>query len=153
MSAYGDARDRAITAGGAEQSRMTADNLAGRQQLLSQIMASGEFSNQVEAQRFADAITGGNFQNQQRGAAIDEAAFLRSLPLNEYNALITGSQVTNPSFANTPSVASPAPAPVFAGAQAGQQDAQDLYNQQIATNNQNAQAGIGAAATIAAAIF
>jgi hypothetical protein len=200
--AYGDARDRSLLAAGAEQSRLNADSLASRGQMMSQILTGGQFKNQAadqantygltsraadldeiyqkagfendmaqqnfdnqltamgfnntsRAQGLADAIAAGNFQNQARGASLDEQAFMRSLPLNEYNALISGAQVTNPSFANTPGVASPAPAPMFAGAEAQNQSAMDLYNQQVATNNSNTQAGIGLAGTLAsaAAIF
>jgi hypothetical protein len=198
QSDYGDARDRSIIGGGAEQSRLLNDSLAARNQGLSQIISGGQFANtaadqanaygladrqqnltelydkaqfenaagqqgidnQLKAagfnnttkqQGYADAITGGNFQNQARGASMDEQAYLRSLPLNEYNALVSGTQVTNPQFGNTPGVNSPAPAPVFAGAQAQNQSAIDLYNQQVAQGNSNTQglvSLIGTGATI-----
>lgn len=158
---YGDARDRSILAGGQEQSRLNSDSLASRSQMLNQILQGGQFQNSASGQglqqalaasgfnntnknqSLSDAIASGNFQNQARGASIDEAAYMRSLPLNEYNALISGAQVTNPSFANTPQVAGPAPAPVFAAGQAQNQNAMDLYNQQIAQNNSNVQSGTG----------
>jgi hypothetical protein len=183
-AAYGDARDRALLGAGAEQSRLNADALASRSQMLQQILSGGEFANQASltkadfentvgqqnidnkltalgfnnttrAQQLSDAIASGNFQNQARGSYLDEQAYLRNLPLNEYNALISGSQVTNPAFANTPQVNGPAPAPVFAGAQAQNQSALDLYNSQIAQNNSNTQAATGliGAGVTAAAIF
>jgi len=165
---YGDARDRAITGGGAEQSRLLADALKARGEGVSEIGAQGTFANATsqqdldsalkamgfnnatESQGLADSIAAGNFQNSSRAAGLDEAAYLRSLPLNEYNALLKGTQVTSPSFANTPSVASPAPAPVFAAGQAQANNALDLYNQQIAQNNQNSQTAVSLAAGIAA---
>jgi hypothetical protein len=52
-----------------------------------------------------------------------------------YNALSTGSQVTNPTFRGTGQVQGPAAAPVFAGAQAQGQSAMDLYNAQMAARN------------------
>lgn len=99
------------------------------------------FNNQAEAQQFMDSVTGGNFQNTQRGAAIDEAAYLRSDPLNMYNALSSGAQVTNPQFRGTGQVQGPAPAPTFAGVQAGDQRAVDLYNAQLASSG-SAQGGL-----------
>lgn len=48
------------------------------------------------------ALQGINTQNAARQQAIQEQAYLRQLPLNELNALRTGSQVTNPSFTNAP---------------------------------------------------
>lgn len=165
---YGDARDRSILAGGTEQSRLNSDALSSRAQMLSQILSGGQFANtakqqdvdnslkalgfnnQTSGQKLSDAIASGNFQNQSRGANLDEQAFMRSLPLNEYNALISGAQVTNPSFSNAPGVAAPAPAPVFAAGQQQNQNAIDLYNQQVGTQNSNTQAGLSAAASLAA---
>lgn len=145
---YGDARDRSILAEGSERSRMLAEILAGgtfaneaRQQTIGNRMAATGMNNQVEGQRFNDRVTAGNFANTQRGAAIDEAAYLRSLPLNEYAALTSGSQVTNPSFRGTGQVQGPAAAPVFAGAQAQGQSAIDLYNAQMASAN-SARSGV-----------
>ncbi len=148
QSDYGDARDRSILAEGSERSRMLAEILAGgtfandaQQQTIGNRMAATGMNNQVESQGLQDRIAQGNFANTQRGAAIDEAAYLRSLPLNEYAALTSGSQVTNPSFRGTGQVQGPAAAPVFAGAQAQGQSAIDLYNAQMASAN-SARAGV-----------
>lgn len=150
---YGNARDRSISASGSEQSRLNSDALASRSQMLGQILTGGTFANaasqqdidnairalgfnnSAEAAQFADRLTAGNFQNQQRGAGIDEAAYLADRPLNMYNALASGSQVTNPTFRGTGQVQGPAAAPVFAGAQAQGQSAMDLYNAQMAARN------------------
>ena len=81
---------------------------------------------------------------------------MRSLPLNEYNALSTGAQVTNPSFRATGQVQGPAAAPVFAGAQAQGQSAIDLYNAQMAQAN-SARSGLtgllGTGLTAGATLF
>lgn len=158
-AAYGDARDRSIQARGAEMSRANADLYASNAQRFGQQMASTDFNNsasqqefndqiralgfnnQTEAQRFADSIAGGNFQNAARGAAIDEAAYLRNAPLNDYNALASGSQVTNPQFRGTGQVAGPNAAPTFAATQAADQRAIDLYNAQLASSG-SAQGGL-----------
>lgn len=116
------------------------NNAADQQEFNNQLQALG-FNNQAEAQQYLDSIASGNFQNTQRGAAIDEAAYLRSDPLNMYNALSSGAQVTNPTFRGTGQVQGPAPAPVFAGAQAQDQRAIDLYNAQLAQSG-SAQGGL-----------
>ncbi len=148
QSDYGDARDRSILAEGSERSRMLAEILAGgtfandaQQQTIGNRMAATGMNNQVASQGLQDRIAQGNFANTQRGAEIDEAAYLRSLPLNEYAALTSGTQVTNPSFRGTGQVQGPAAAPVFAGAQAQGQSAIDLYNAQMASAN-SARAGV-----------
>lgn len=160
---YGDARDRSILAEGSERSRMLAEMLGGagfandaQQQTIGNRMAATGMNNQVASQGLQDRIAQGNFANTQRGAAIDEAAYLRSLPLNEYTALTSGSQVTNPSFRGTGQVQGPAAAPVFAGAQAQGQSAIDLYNTQMASANsaQGGAAGLfGTAITTAGTLF
>jgi hypothetical protein len=173
QAAYGDARDRSIAAGVGAASTMSGDALASRGQMLQQIMQGGNFANaakqqgfdnanqltglnnQVGSQQFNNDLTAGNFQNTQRGAGLDEAAYLRSQPLSEYNSLITGAQPTNPNFRGTGQVAPVAAAPVFAGAQAQGQNALDLYNQQMASANsaQGGIAGLAGAGLTAAAIF
>lgn len=158
-AAYGDARDRAIQGRGQEQSRLNNDfytgnaqkfgqditalntnNSASGQQFDDQLKALG-FNNQAEAQTFADRIAGGNFQNTQRGAAIDEAAYMRNEPLNLYSALASGSQVTQPQFRGTGQAQGPAAAPTFAATQASDQRAIDLYNAQLASSG-SAQGGL-----------
>ena len=141
-AAYGDARDRSILAGGAEQSRLVNDTLK-----------SLGFNNQAEAQQFLDAIASGNFQNKARGSAIDEQAYLRNLPLNEYNALATGAQVTNPQFAATQGVQGPAPAPTFAATQAADQRAIDLYNAQLASSGSATGGLYGALGSLGGSLF
>jgi hypothetical protein len=163
---YGNLRDRSISASGSEQSRLNSDALNSRNAMYSQILSGGTFhnaadqqkqdevmkslgfNNQAEAQQFIDSITSGNFQNQQRGSAIDEAAMLRNDPLNAYNALATGSQVTNPNFRNTAATQGPAAAPVFAGAQAGAQDALSLYNAQMDAANSASSGLMGTIGTV-----
>jgi hypothetical protein len=164
---YGNARDRSILASGNEQSRLNSDALASRNAMFNQILTGGNFhnaadeqkqaqllqglgfNNQAEAQQFIDSITSGNFQNNQRGAAIDEAAMLRNDPLNAYNALATGAQVTNPNFRGTAATQGPAAAPVFAGTQAGAQDALSLYNSQMDAANSASSGLMGTIGTVA----
>ena len=74
-------------------------------------------------------------------------------PLNTLNALRTGSQVTNPSFSNsTPQQQTTSGANLLGATQAQGQYDQGLYNQQVATqNNQNS--GLMSAAGTALMFF
>lgn len=116
------------------------NNATSTDQFNDQLKALG-FNNQAEAQKFMDSIASGNFQNAQRGAAIDEQAYLRNEPLNLYSALASGSQVTQPQFRGTGAVAGPNAAPTFAATQASDQRAIDLYNAQLAGSG-SAQSGL-----------
>lgn len=86
-------------------------------------------------------------QNQANTQNTQLQAYLRSLPLNELNALRTGSQVQNPQFQgyNPSQVAAP---PIFGAAQAQAGAQQNAYNAQV--GQQNAMTGglfqLGAAA-------
>lgn len=66
----------AVVAGGAEQSRMLADERAGYQQ-------------QQDYANFLNNLRGGQFQERQA---------VRNQPINEISALMSGSQVTVPQF-------------------------------------------------------
>lgn len=134
--AYSSAANDAITAGGVEQARQFGMNLG-----------AGNFANQAQQQGFGQGVTNANLTNQQRQQAIQEEAYQRQLPLQELNALRTGAQPNMPQFQNF-SGTQVAGTPIFAGAQAQSQSANDIYNAQV--GQQNAQMGamgqMGAAA-------
>lgn len=71
---------------------------------------------------------------QTRPQTIQEESAIRQMPLNELNALRTGSQVTVPQFAQT-APTSIAPPPIFGAAQAQGQYDMNSYNQEMASNN------------------
>jgi len=97
---------------------------------------------QAQNQFFNQAITGNQATLQQRN-------FLRQLPLNELNALRTGSQVTNPTF-STAGQQGQTSGPDLLGATNSQYNAQvGNVNAQNAQTAQGTQAGIGAASSIA----
>ena len=110
--------------------------------------------------RLAAIMAGGQEQSRLYGLgtvgrerAIQEQSTLRNLPLNELNALRTGSQITNPTFSGNVPVGSP-----VAGnfAQAGQlqaQDANNRYNSGVASNNASTAGTLGAIASIAPLFF
>jgi hypothetical protein len=115
--AHNDEQNQAILAGGQEQSRLFG------------------LSSQARQQGLQEQLAGGAFGNQARQQAIQEQSYLRSLPLNELNALRTGSQVTNPSFSQYNNAGTVQAAPMFQAAQAQNQAAQDIYGQQIGSYN------------------
>lgn len=97
--AYGDARQQATLMGGDEQSRNLSNMI-----------------NAIQAQQ------------GQRQAGIQENAFLRSLPLNEANAIRSGSQVTLPQFQNYSANTNLPSTPIFQGTMAD-------YNSRLASSN------------------
>lgn len=167
---YGNARNSAIGIGNNEQATLAGESLAGNNQLYSQALQGANFANtaagqtfnqglqengvnnSLTQQNFANDTAAANFQNTSRATDLTQEEALREMPLNEYNALMSGTQVTNPNFnVGTAQVASPGAAPVFAGAQAQQQSALDIYNQNQSTNNANTGAAAGVASAIAIA--
>lgn len=91
-------------------------------------------NNQAQQQLFTQGLANANLTNQARQQAIQEQAYLRSLPLNELNALRTGAQVQNPQFQPFQGV-QVGQTPVFQAAQAQGQADMNLYNQQAASAN------------------
>lgn len=75
-------------------------------------------------------------ESAARDKAIQEQAFLRSLPLNEINALRSGAQVQMPQFAGQGG-ANVGQTPIFNAAQQQSQYNQGLYNQEAASANAN----------------
>lgn len=100
--AYNNARNSAITGGGAEQSRLFSIGLASNQNAYNQAVNNAGFANSAQQQGFAQNMANADLQNQGRATAINEANYLRNQPLNELNALRTGSQVSAPQFGGTP---------------------------------------------------
>jgi hypothetical protein len=72
--AYSAANWDAINAGGAEQSRLFADALRGRQQYTGEQFGLGEFANSAQAQQFAQALGAGQFGNQAQQQQYDQNA-------------------------------------------------------------------------------
>lgn len=123
-------------------------------QRFSQGLAGAQFSNDTASQDFANRLSQGNFANQAQGQAfgqqqttagfnnaarqqgIQEQAYLRSLPLNELTALMSGAQVQSPQFQSY-YTNNAAAAPIMdAGI------AQGNYNMQAAQNRQSGANGL-----------
>lgn len=122
-----------LSANALQQSLINQAN-AAQQQQFGQAQNAGQFANSAAAQQFAQGLSGNQFGNQARQQGIQEQAYLRSLPLNELNALRTGSQVNAPTFsqyANTPVT----PTPTLQGAQMQGQANQQAYQNASSSSN------------------
>jgi hypothetical protein len=122
-----DARFAAVGQAGAEQQRMNqmAGSLAafqnaaqgqeyqqqlgrgtfanaGQGQQFTQNAAQAGFNNAGLAQQLAQAQSGFNASNAARNAYLQEQYAGRNQPLNEISALMSGSQVSQPNWINTP---------------------------------------------------
>ena len=122
-----DARFGAISQAGQEQQRMMdmAAQRAGfenaaQQQQYQEEQGRGTFANQAQAANFqqagaradylnaglaqqvAQAQTGFNAQNMARNQFMNEQYAQRNQPINEISSLLSGSQINNPNFVNTP---------------------------------------------------
>jgi hypothetical protein len=133
--AYNDANYRAIQAGGAEQSRLfgldlsqgqfhnqaqdqqytqnagdaTFHNQTAQTGFQNNVAATG-FNNQAGAQEFNQNLTNANLNNAARQQQIQEATYLRNLPLNDIAALLgTGGGVQGPQFSSVSQVGVAAP--------------------------------------------
>ena len=104
-----DARFAAVGAAGDEQARMnqmdaqraTFEN-AAQSQGFQQEATRGEFANMGLAAQLAQKQAGFNAANVNRNQWMTEQYQQRNQPINEISALLSGSQVSNPQFANTP---------------------------------------------------
>lgn len=103
--AYGAARDSATSAGLQEQNTL-----------------------------FGQGATDANINNSARNQYMAQQIAQRNQPLNEYNALMTGSQVSQPVMPGTPGV-NMAGTDTAGITQNGYQNQADIYNQKMALQN------------------
>jgi hypothetical protein len=101
-----------------------------------------------EGRVLQNQLTSFNAQQQSREKAIQEQAYLRALPLNEFNSLVSGAQINMPQFQPYYTGATVAAAPTFAATQAQFGAAQDAANLQASQRNAllGGLAGLGGAA-------
>lgn len=147
---YLEAARQAEIAGSQEQTRQDTSQAQAFQQQLGanesnfsqQAAASGQNFGQ-SAQALQDNYSRGMASNQQandqawkvyaaqngdRASSLQEQAYLRSLPLNEINAVRSGSQVNAPQFQNYATGFAAASAPLYQGVK-------DSYNAQVEQAN------------------
>ena len=157
--ARNDATQQAYLAGGQEQSRMHGLALQGGQfanqaqaQANSQSANAANFYNSAQAAQFAQGMqnaglynqgqqgifgnqmSNAGFNNQAVAQGIQQYLTQRQLPLNEINALRTGSQVNNPQFQNYQGASTQAGNFQQAAQQQGTWD-MNRYNQNVGTYN------------------
>lgn len=100
--AYNQASYSAVGAGNALQNQLYGQSLAGRQQAVGEANTQGQFSNDAQAQQYAQALQNSSFGNQARAQGLTEQTQMQMLPLNELNALRSQSQVQMPTFGQVP---------------------------------------------------
>jgi hypothetical protein len=100
--AYNQANYSAVGAGNALQGQLYGQALAGRQQAVGEANTQGQFSNDAQAQQYAQALQNSQFGNQARAQGLTEQTNMQMLPLNELNALRSQSQVAMPTFGQVP---------------------------------------------------
>jgi hypothetical protein len=130
---------------GMDLSSRTFGNAAQEAQF-AQGLASAQFANnaadtatqrqlQIDQITNAMGLANANFNNQNRQQSIQEQAYLRSLPLNEANALRSGGQVQGPQFSSYYTGGQSQAAPMFDAAVAqGNYDMQAAAQQQSGFN-------------------
>jgi hypothetical protein len=135
---YSDAIMRRLQPQIAQQSEMSDAQLAN--QGIAQGTEAYNNAKRQLTQQQNDMLTSAQIQGMNTGLSANQQAFQQEAynqmqPINVINALRTGSQVQNPSFANTPNQAQTAGADILGATQAG-------YNAQLANvNAQNAASG------------
>jgi len=118
---------------GQGQAAQQLQNAAIGQNFNQAVTAAGLY-NQAQNQGYNQNLQGAEFGNTAAQQALAQQLQLRNQPLNEISALMSGSQIQNPQFQGYTG-SNVAAAPVFQGAQAGGQQAMDIYGQQMAANN------------------
>lgn len=168
QDAYGNARDRAIQAGGAEQSRLYADALRNRQQNVGEEFGTAEFANRAAQQRFGNeaartniynaaqdsdfnqGLANAQLGNRAREAGINEELLPRNQLMNEFMSLYGDySGSGTPQGLNPGQVPTPAAGDYAGAANQGYQYQNDIYNYQQQRSAQNTNSAIGLATALA----
>ena len=131
---YNDARQQAILGSGLEAQRQSQMDLAARQQGVSEQAQMFGAGTTAQQQAINQQLQQFNLSSEARRQQIAETLALRQAPLNEINALQSGSQIVNPfatpGYSQNSTIAA---APVFQAAQLQAQDAMDRYNAKAAS--------------------
>jgi hypothetical protein len=108
-------------------------NTAQNQQF-GQNATAAQFGNAANQQNFNQSLTNANLNNATRQQAIQEALLTRQTPLNEFSALMSGAQVQQPNFVNTPTTQIQ-PTDVAGPIYQNYQGALNQYGQQVGSRN------------------
>jgi hypothetical protein len=138
--AYQQELARQAAANAAQQQRFgqqmdiqSAQNAALAQNQAQQ-QAGAAFFNQAQQQQFQQNIANQQFYNTAVQQALAQQAAMRSIPVNEISALLSGGQVSVPQFQGYSGV-TVAPSPIFQAGQAQGQFAQQNYANQVGAYN------------------
>jgi hypothetical protein len=104
------------------------------------------FQNAAQQQAFQQSMAQQQFYNTAVQQALAQQAAIRSIPVNEISALLSGGQVSIPQFQGYSGV-NVAPAPIFQAGQAAGDFAQRNYQNQVGSYN----AGMGLLGSLAGA--
>jgi hypothetical protein len=124
QAAYDDARRSAISEGNQEQNTLYNQGA------------------QTNQQQYSQGLSDANLRNSSNSQFLQQLFALRNQPLNEYNALNTGSQVTNPTFTSVPT-ASQANTDVAGITNDAYKNQLGAYNAAAASNPLNTIFGLG----------
>jgi hypothetical protein len=102
--------------------------------------------NALQQQQYNQALAQAQFQNTAAQQALAQQAAIRSMPVNEISALLSGGQVSVPQFQGYSGV-NVAPPPIFQAGQAAGNFAQQNYANQVGAYN----AGMGMLGSLAGA--
>jgi len=119
---------------------------AALSQRFQQDMARVQAQNAAQQQQYNQAFAQAQFRNTAAQQALAQQAAIRSLPVNEISALLSGGQVSIPQFQGYSGV-NIAPPPVFQAGQAAGDFAQRNYQNQVGAYN----AGMGMLGQLAGA--
>lgn len=117
------------------QNNAVQQGLANQQSQFGMNLQNANLGNQVGTQQFQQGLANANLANSASQQQLQQQAYLRSLPLNELNALRTGAQVTNPQFQNAPQQQTTPGANFSGAANSSGQYAQGLYNAGVGQAN------------------
>lgn len=97
--AYDTALNSAIGAGGSEQSRIFGLALNARQQAVGEDQTQGQFTNDAQAQKFAQALGGGTFANSAQAQQYDQnannASFYNASGESQFQQMLARAGVAN----------------------------------------------------------
>jgi hypothetical protein len=116
-------------------------------QAYQQELARQAAANAAQQQQFQQNIAQQQFRNTAIQQALAQQAAIRSIPVNEISALLSGGQVNVPQFQGYSGV-TVAPAPIFQAGQAQGDFAQRNYQNQVGSYN----AGMGMLGSLAGAV-
>lgn len=105
------------------------------QQGYNQLLNSGNFGNAAKSTQFSQGMANANLANQTNQQAFNQAQTNLNNPINMFNALRQGSQVTSPNYVNSANMPNVQGADLTGAAQNTYNAQLGSYNAQNASNN------------------